>query len=143
MDGLLDFLHDLLPTEAEWEFAARGGNKSRNYIFSGSNNLDEVAWYNENSGEKTHPVSSKKPNELALYDMSGNVTEWCSDWYDNYGMAVVTDPTGPASGHSRVIRGGSWIDNATGCRTATRHIGHPVNHDKYYGFRLALSPLQE
>ena len=110
-----------LPTEAQWEFAARGGNKSRGYLYSGSTWLDKVAWYGEISGGKTHAVKTKSPNELGLYDMSGNVWEWCHDWYGGYSSAAVTNPTGPASGANRVYRGGSWFSNATSCRAAYRY----------------------
>ena len=109
-----------LPTEAEWEFACRGGNNSRGYKYSGSNNLANVAWYWDNSGEKTHPVATKAPNELGIYDMSGNVWEWCGDWYANYTSNSQTNPTGPYSGSDRVGRGGSWDDIVGGCRSSFR-----------------------
>ena len=97
-----------LPTEAEWEYAARGGKYSRGYKYSGSNNADEVAWYSSNSGSKTHSVKTKKANELGLYDMSGNVEEWCNDWYGDYQSYSQTNPTGPSKGEYRVLRGGNW-----------------------------------
>ena len=103
-----------LPTEAEWEYAARGGNRSRGYKYSGSNVLSDVAWYDDNSGGKTHPVGSKSPNELGLYDMSGNVWEWCSDWYGTYSSSSQTNPTGASCGSSRVRRGGGWHSGAHG-----------------------------
>ena len=107
-----------LPTEAEWEYAARGGNKSMGYKYAGSNNIKDVAWYDGNSGNKTHPVAQKQPNELGLYDMSGNVLEWCSDWYDSayYGKSPITDPEGPNSGTLRVLRGGSWYYDDNNCQ---------------------------
>ena len=126
-----------LPTEAQWEFAARGGYKSRGYLYSGGNSLGEVAWYGENSGNKTHAVKTKSPNELGLYDMSGNVYEWCQDWYRNYSSAAVTNPTGPASGTSRVDRGGSWNGYATSCRAAYRFSRTPGGRFNNLGVRLA------
>lgn len=140
-----------MPTEAEWEFAARGGNMSQGYTYSGSNTIDEVAWYDVicyNKGEEspdygTHPVATKKANELGLYDMSGNVWECCNDWYDDYGNTAVTDPAGATSGSSRVIRGGSWSFFAAGCRTAYRNLISPTLRDSYLGVRLALSPSKE
>ena len=128
-----------LPTEAEWEYAARGGNKSMGYKYNaGSNNIKDVAWYYGNSGRKTHPVGQKDPNELGLYDMSGNVREWCSDWYDSgyYGKSPITDPEGPNSGSTRVLRGGSWNSNDYGCRVAFRLGFNPSGRNNYYGFRL-------
>ena len=130
-----------LPTEAEWEYAARGGNQSRGYKYAGGNNIDEVAWYDGNSGERTHPVGKKRPNELGLYDMSGNVWEWCSDWYDEdyYGNSPQNNPQGPASGSYRVLRGGSWSDYAIYCRSAYRYGYTPDSRSGSIGFRL-VSP---
>ena len=127
-----------LPTEAEWEFACRGGNNSRGYKYSGSNNLGSVAWYNDNSGGQTHPVGTKAPNELGIFDMSGNVWEWCSDWYANYTSYSQTNPTGPLSGSNRVCRGGCWCDGARGCRSSHRGIHSPTHRLHYLGLRLAL-----
>ncbi len=127
-----------LPTEAEWEFAARGGNKSKGYKYSGSNNIDEVAWYNENSDHTTHIVKTKQPNELGLYDMSGNVFEWCQDWYDDYNRGSQTNPKGASEGSFRVSRGGSWLDYARYCRVSLRRSSAPDNRDNNLGFRLAL-----
>lgn len=126
-----------LPTEAEWEYAARGGNKSRGYKYSGSNNLGDVAWYDGNSGEKTHPVGNKQPNELGLYDMSGNVWEWCADWYDAsyYGRSPERDPRGPSSGTGRVLRGGSWYYFVLNCRVALRDWRYPSYRFISCGFR--------
>ena len=127
----------LLPTEAQWEYAARGGNKSKGYTYSGSDAEDDVAWYWYNSDRMTHPVKTKAPNELGIYDMSGNVFEWCSDWYGSYSSAAQTDPTGPATGSYRVRRGGSWDDIAASCRVAYRISGAPTNTINYLGLRLA------
>lgn len=129
-----------LPTEAQWEFAARGGNKSKDYKYAGSNNLDEVAWYNGNSDDNTHPVAQKQPNELGLYDMSGNVYEWCKDWYDDYSSNAQTDPQGPADGSGRVYRGGSWVNLAGGCRVSDRSSIMPAYRSDYLGLRLCLLP---
>lgn len=127
-----------LPTEAEWEFACRGGNNSRGYKYSGSNDIDNVAWYWDNSGEKTHPVGTKAPNELGIYDMSGNVYEWCNDWYGNYTSYSQTNPTGPHSGSGRVYRGGCWSSYARYCRSSFRIDGSPTIRDSLLGLRLAL-----
>ena len=130
-----------LPTEAEWEYAARGGKKSRGYKYSGSNNtLDNVAWYGDgdNSGGTTHAVGTKQANELGLYDMSGNVWEWCSDWYDGYSSSAQTNPTGPATGSFRVYRGGSWGDNGRDCRVSIRYGCTPDYTPINFGLRLSL-----
>ena len=136
-----------LPTEAEWEYAARGGNKSKGYKYSGSNNLDAVGWYNSNSrpdilsDSKTHPVAQKQPNELGLYDMSGNVWEWCSDLYgsDYYSGSPQNDPQGPNSGTRRVLRGGDWRGLDDYCRVAYRSRSNPGSGSSRRGFRLVLS----
>jgi formylglycine-generating enzyme required for sulfatase activity/predicted Ser/Thr protein kinase len=128
-----------LPTEAEWEYASRGGNRSNGYIYSGSNNIDNVAWYMDNSGSSTHPVGQKSPNELGIYDMSGNVWEWCSDWYGSYSTSAQTNPKGPSSGSYRVYRGGSWHFNAKYCRSANRFINVPGSRNYFLGFRVAAS----
>ena len=130
-----------LPTEAEWEFAARGGNYSHHYKYSGSNNLDDVAWYIDNSNKRPHPVGTKQPNELGLYDMSGNVGEWCSDWDGSYSSYSQTNPTGPNSGSFRVHRGGFWRYNARYCRTPERNSKTPDYCVNYLGLRLVLSQL--
>ena len=126
-----------LPTEAEWEFAARGGNYSKGYKYAGSNDLDVIAWYYDNSNETTHSVGTKAPNELGLYDMSGNVWEWCQDWYANYNSSAQSDPTGPSSGTYRIDRGGGWYDQT--CRVAKRdaYMTDYMRHD--LGLRLALT----
>ncbi len=127
-----------LPTEAEWEFAARGGRKSRGYKCSGSNTASDVAWYGNNSGRRTHAVASKQANELGLYDMSGNVWEWCRDWYDDYQSSAQTNPKGPSEGGFRVLRGGSWSDDARGVRVSFRSYGAPSLRFDRDGLRLAL-----
>ena len=131
--------HYRLPAEAEWEYAARGGNRSRGYKYSGSDNLSSVAWYNENSGSKTHPVGTKSSNELGIYDMTGNVWEWCLDWYDSsyYSSSPSTNPAGPATGSYRVFRGGSWDDFARVCRVYSRSGSTPGGRHNFLGFRLA------
>lgn len=130
-----------LPTEAEWEFAARGGVKSTPTLYAGSYSIDKVAWYSENSGRKTHPVGELAPNELGLYDMSGNVREWCSDLYGKYTVQAnaVENPQGAKSGSSRVLRGGGWNSRPRNCRVANRDDYDPAIADFYLGFRLAHS----
>ena len=130
-----------LPTESEWEYAARGGNRSRGYKYSGSNVLSDVAWYCDNSGEKTHPVGTKSSNELGLYDMSGNVNEWCSDWKGTYSSSAQTNPTGPSSGAGRVFRGGDWNHVARFCQLSYRDYNAPDGRFGDLGLRLALSQL--
>jgi len=127
-----------LPTEAEWEYAARGGPMSHGYKYSGGNLLDSVAWYDANSGNEAHQIGMKKPNELGIYDMSGNVYEWCSDLYseDYYHMSEENNPPGPAEGTERVIRGGSWFFDRSGLRVADREGGNPDFRYGYVGFRL-------
>ena len=128
-----------LPTEAEWEYAARGGKKSRGYQYSGSNTLGDVAWYYDNSGNKTHAVGTKQPNELGIYDMTGNVFEWCQDWRDSYSSSPLVNPMGAASGSNRVRRGGSWGSSARGCHTSFRNGNAPDDRYGSLGLRLVLS----
>ena len=125
------------PTEAEWEFAARGGNESHGYKYSGSDIIDDVAWYSAD-GKKTADVMTKKSNELGIYDMSGNVMEWCSDAFGDYSAEHQIDPTGP-TGVDRVVRGGCCLSNATYCRVALRNFLHPGGTSYGIGMRLALS----
>jgi formylglycine-generating enzyme required for sulfatase activity len=145
--------HFRLPTEAEWEYAARGGNKSNGYKFSGGNILSNVGWYGYWDSDDanrtisvertTKPVKLKSPNELGIYDMSGNVNEWCEDWYGDYPSGSVTDPVGPSSGSHRVLRGGCWGGGAGSCRISLRIQGDATGDrkdtDYYDGFRLLLS----
>lgn len=127
-----------LPTEAEWEYAARGGQLSKGYQFPGGNALRQVAWYAENSNGQTQPVGQKQPNELGLYDMAGNVEEWCSDWYaaDYYAQGNKVDPTGPADGRMQVVRGGSVISTEAECATTFRNTMQPAQVYAPVGFRL-------
>ena len=118
-----------LPSEKEWEFAARGGTQTQGYTFSGSNNLDEVGWYDENSGSAVHEVGKKQANELGIYDMSGNLFEWSGSWYPGY------------EGSYRVFRGGSWDDLAEGCAVAYRYYADQGAYASYSGFRVALSSV--
>lgn len=131
-----------LPTEAEWEYAARGGRKSRGYKYAGGNNIGSVAWYDDNSGGRTHPVATKQANELGIYDMSGNVWEWCSDWYDGYQSSSQSDPHGPLLGLGRVDRGGGYFDNfndARTCRVSRRDNNTPDCRYLNFGFRLSCN----
>jgi formylglycine-generating enzyme required for sulfatase activity len=132
-----------LPTEAQWEYAARGGQSANNSykIYSGSNTVGDVAWYSVNSGSKTHEVGTKAANELGLHDMSGNVYEWCWDWYGTYPTAAQTDPVGASSGSSRMRRGGRWSAAAQYARSAYRDFGSPYLQDYNLGFRL-VRPAQ-
>jgi formylglycine-generating enzyme len=153
-DDIQEFLQNLnkrtgkryrLPTEAEWEYAARGGSRSQGFLYSGGNNLDEVGWYNSNSGGNTRLVGQKRPNELGLYDMSGSVWEWVEDcWYDNYNGAPTNGSARQGEkGHQcsyRVVRGGGWGTDARGCRSASRGRDHPDFRLFAIGFRLVTVP---
>ena len=127
-----------LPTEAEWEYAAKGGLQTANYKYSGSNDIGVVAWYSSNSSSKTHAVGTKQANELGIYDMTGNVWEWCNDWYDKnyYSESPNKKPQGPESGYYRVDRGASWNNSPSDCRTATRGSNPSVRRGSHLGFRL-------
>ena len=127
-----------LPTEAEWEYAARGGSRSLSYKYAGSDNLSSVAWYDSNSGSETHPVGQKSANELGLYDMSGNVWEWCQDWYGNYRSNSQTNPSGANTGSCRIYRGGGWRSIMGLCRSSYRYNVAPSGRDNDLGLRLAL-----
>jgi formylglycine-generating enzyme required for sulfatase activity len=125
-----------LPTEAEWEYAARAGSKTA-YSFGDDNSqLDKYAWFEGNAGKTTHPTGTRQPNAWGLYDMHGNVWEWVQDWYDKYTVEPVTDPQGPTSGSRRVLRGGSWITDAGNCRSASRNNDAPSGRSLRVGFRL-------
>ncbi|HBX50555.1 MAG: hypothetical protein A2275_15675 [Bacteroidetes bacterium RIFOXYA12_FULL_35_11] len=130
-----------LPTEAEWEYAARGGNKSQGYIYSGSNNHLEVAWCSLKKDKRIHPVGQKKSNELGIYDMSGNVWEWCQDYYaaDYYSKSPAENPPGSATGKDRILRGGSWYGQSFDVRVCTRYRFFPTFQTNANGFRIALS----
>jgi formylglycine-generating enzyme required for sulfatase activity len=129
-----------LPTEAEWEYAARGGDGSINDKYAGGGVIDTVAWYWDNSSNGTQSAGSKAPNELGIYDMSGNVWEWVNDWYGSYTASAKDNPKGPANGTNRVVRGGSWNNAARSCRVSGRDSSPPGNRNYYTGFRLALTP---
>ena len=128
-----------LPTEAEWEYAARGDEETKGYKYAGSNNIDEVAWYDKNSNNQTHHVGKKKPNKLGIYDMSGNVWEWCYDLYGNYEKGEVENPQVAKTDSRRVIRGGSWGNTADSCRVAQRGSNGAGNRSDYDGCRIAHS----
>ena len=128
-----------LPTEAEWEYAARGGKKSRGYQYSGSNNLSDVAWYYKNSGIKTHAVGTKQANELGIYDMSGNVSEWCQDRYGDYSKSSQTNPKGSTSGALRVLRGGCYSYYSDFCCPLSRGFDTHSTCESGNGLRLAIS----
>lgn len=128
-----------LPSEAEWEYAARGGRKSHGTKYSGGSDILDVAWYESNSGNRTHDVGTKQPNELGIYDMTGNVWEWCQDWYGNYSSSYQTNPTGCASGSYRVCRGGSWGISARCCHSSSRSYEAPDGRFYVLGLRLVLS----
>ncbi len=128
------------PTEAEWEYAARGGvegtlNNSQTYKYAGSDNINDVAWYRNNSGSRPQPVGSKEPNGLGIYDMSGNVWEWCSDWYGVYGICE-TNPQGPESGTDKVLRGGSWRSSHRTCRVSHRNHSKQGTKINFFGLRV-------
>jgi len=127
-----------LPTEAEWEYAAKGGNKNSLYKYAGSDNIDEVAWYG-NANDETHPIGTKKANALSIFDMTGNVNEWCSDWYDknHYQYSIKSNPEGGLSGDYRVLRGGSFVNHWLDCRPANRNYYKPFISYYFIGFRLA------
>ena len=131
-----------LPTEAEWEFAARGGNNSKGYKYSGSNTLDDVAWYGANSDSITHPVGTKSPNELGIFDMSGNVWEWCNDWYGDYNSNPKTNPRGPSRGSLRVLRGCSQFTHAKKLNVSSRGCVEPYINEYTIGFRLACDSVK-
>ncbi|MCQ2380661.1 MAG: SUMF1/EgtB/PvdO family nonheme iron enzyme [Victivallaceae bacterium] len=131
-----------LPTEAQWEFAARGGSNGKGFWYSGSSTVGEVAWNLGNSRQMTHEVGRLKPNELGIYDMSGNVWEWCLDWYADYPKQAVADPAGPSSGRFRVCRGGCWSLGSGHCLVSCRNYGKQSFRDETQGFRLVLVPVQ-
>lgn len=129
-----------LPTEAEWEYACRAGSTTAFGYGDSANSLGEYEWVAENSEKKTHPVGEKRPNRWGLYDMHGNVIEWCQDWYADYPSDASTDPKGPNGGSCRVVRGGSWNLDGAFCRSARRFNYAPTIRSGVFGFRLALSP---
>jgi formylglycine-generating enzyme required for sulfatase activity len=131
-----------LPTEAQWEYACRAGSTTRYCYGDQESLLDNYAWYRKNSQESTHPVAQLKPNDWGLYDMDGNVWEWCRDLKGDYPNLSVIDPVGPDNGTIRVLRGGSWYNDADYCRSANSNRRNPVNRNRYYGFRLVRLPGQ-
>lgn len=129
-----------LPTEAEWEFAARGGTLSKGYKYAGSDNISTVAWCVYNNDGKTHPVGQKLPNELGLYDMSGNVWEWCSNWKGEDDASNQTNPQGPVDGVFKLLCGGGWQNKETHCKVSNRTFNAPTHYGNQYGLRLVLTP---
>lgn len=129
-----------LPTEAQWEYTARGGSKQLPTDYSGSTLLDEVGWYEPNGSKRTHDTGTRKPNSLGIYDMSGNVAEWCSDWFEQYPATAETDPKGPAAGMFKVVRGGAWNSPEQECRVYWRDRAKPIVGKQNLGFRLVLNP---
>ena len=127
-----------LPTEAEWEYAARGGSRSKRYRYSGGDNIGQIAWYNSNSTQTIHEVGTRVPNEQGLYDMNGNVWEWCQDWYGKYSSSAQTNYSGPFSDSPRILRGGCWRSYERDCRVSNRNLSNPADRDYRYGLRLAL-----
>ena len=134
-----------LPTEAEWEYACRAGSAGMYSYGDDESRLDDYAWYSQNSDRKTHQVGQKKPNAWGLYDMHGNVSEWCADWYDSgyYANSPTDDPAGPATGSKRVVRDGGWTDFGRGCRSASRHRSPAGDRFDAHGFRVAAGPSGE
>ena len=130
----------VLPTEAQWEYAARGGRKSKGVKYIGNNDIDKVTWYRNNSGKATHSVGTKQPNELGIYDMGGNIWEWCQDWYGYYGSEAQTNPTGPETGSFRMNRGGSFYSWEGDCQASPRRLKAPSFRDGDLGFRVVLLP---
>ena len=139
----VDSYHLRLPTEAEWEYACRAGTQTEYHFGDDPAELKENDWYEENSGGKTHPVCQLKPNPWGLYDMHGNVAEWCQDWFGDYPNRPMTDPTGPEPGAFRVLRGGAWSDDARLCRAADRSGDTPVSRNRGLGFRLLAEPSED
>jgi formylglycine-generating enzyme required for sulfatase activity len=128
-----------LPTEAEWEYAAKGGNKGSAYLYAGSDSPGEVGWYTDNSNGASHEVGKKKANDLGIYDLSGNVWEWLWDWFGDYEDKAQTDPRGPDTGSGRVVHSGSWLHRARDLRPFCRGGSDPSTRAGFYGFRLARS----
>lgn len=126
-----------LPTEAQWEFAARGGTHSKGFIYAGSDELEEVAWFKENAQKATHPVGALQPNELGIFDLLGNVAEWCQDWFNPFPPSPLDNPQGPSTGQGKIIRGGSWYNSKSYCSITNRSSTFPDNRSNYIGFRLA------
>jgi formylglycine-generating enzyme required for sulfatase activity len=128
-----------LPTEAEWEYAARGGKSSKGFKFAGDYDIESVAWYSDNCLGETHDVATKQPNELGIYDMTGNIWEWCNDWYGYYSSESQTNPQGPERGRARIIRGGSWGFLPKDCRVSKRASHFPNTKEFLVGLRLVLT----